>query len=295
MADPSGRIIALPIRSNFREGLTALEYFISTHGARKGLADTALRTADAGYLTRRLVDVAQDVIINEPTAARSPASGSIARRRMKIERALRRAARRPGSGSRRRSPQDRRRSSSERARRSSRTQSGYRRRDEDRRSHGALAADLPIALRHVPEVLRARPGARRLVQIGEAVGIIAAQTIGEPGTQLTLRTFHTGGVAGDRRHHPGPAARAGAVRGPHSQGRGHHGRDRQAWSTSSGKATCARSRSTTPRWSRTSTDPRRSYPAASTMGPTSQEDTRHRLAWATQTSSARCSGKVVLR
>jgi DNA-directed RNA polymerase subunit beta' len=65
MADPAGRIIRLPIQSNFREGLTALEYFISTHGARKGLADTALRTADAGYLTRRLVDVAQDVIINE--------------------------------------------------------------------------------------------------------------------------------------------------------------------------------------------------------------------------------------
>ena len=65
MADPSGRIIRLPIQSNFREGLTALEYFISTHGARKGLADTALRTADAGYLTRRLVDVAQDMIVNE--------------------------------------------------------------------------------------------------------------------------------------------------------------------------------------------------------------------------------------
>jgi DNA-directed RNA polymerase subunit beta' len=65
MADPSGRIIPLPIRSNFREGLTALEYFISTHGARKGLADTALRTADAGYLTRRLVDIAQDVIVND--------------------------------------------------------------------------------------------------------------------------------------------------------------------------------------------------------------------------------------
>ena len=65
MADPNGRIIALPIRSNFREGLTALEYFLSTHGARKGLADTALRTADAGYLTRRLVDVAQDVIITK--------------------------------------------------------------------------------------------------------------------------------------------------------------------------------------------------------------------------------------
>ena len=66
MADPSGRIIPWPIRSNFREGLTALEYFMSTHGSRKGLADTALRTADAGYLTRRLVDVAQDLIINDP-------------------------------------------------------------------------------------------------------------------------------------------------------------------------------------------------------------------------------------
>jgi DNA-directed RNA polymerase subunit beta' len=79
MADPSGRIIPLPIRSNFREGLTALEYFISTHGARKGLADTALRTADAGYLTRRLVDVAQDVIINDEDCGTTMASGSAAR------------------------------------------------------------------------------------------------------------------------------------------------------------------------------------------------------------------------
>ena len=71
MADPSGRIIDLPIRSHFRMGLTALEYFISTHGARKGLADTALRTADAGYLTRRLVDVAQDMIVNRRTAAQA--------------------------------------------------------------------------------------------------------------------------------------------------------------------------------------------------------------------------------
>ena len=79
MADPAGRIIPLPIQSNFREGLTALEYFISTHGARKGLADTALRTADAGYLTRRLVDIAQDVIINEMTAGRWMAFSSAAR------------------------------------------------------------------------------------------------------------------------------------------------------------------------------------------------------------------------
>src|SRR4029077_16550567 len=69
MADPQGRIIDLPIRSNFREGLTVLEYFISTHGARKGLADTALRTADTGFLTRRLIDVAQDVIVNEEDCA----------------------------------------------------------------------------------------------------------------------------------------------------------------------------------------------------------------------------------
>ena len=79
MADPSGRIIPLPIRSNFRDGLTALEYFISTHGARKGLADTALRTADAGYLTRRLVDVAQDMIINADDCGTERASGSAAR------------------------------------------------------------------------------------------------------------------------------------------------------------------------------------------------------------------------
>ncbi len=78
MADPAGRIIPLPIRSNFREGLTALEYFISTHGARKGLADTALRTADAGYLTRRLVDIAQDIIINEQDCETKKASGSAA-------------------------------------------------------------------------------------------------------------------------------------------------------------------------------------------------------------------------
>ena len=74
MAKPSGEIIETPITSNFREGLTVLQYFISTHGARKGLADTALKTADSGYLTRRLVDVAQDVIISETTAARSTAS-----------------------------------------------------------------------------------------------------------------------------------------------------------------------------------------------------------------------------
>jgi DNA-directed RNA polymerase subunit beta' len=76
MADPSGRIIPLPIRSNLREGLTALEYFISTHGSRKGLADTALRTADAGYLTRRLVDTVQDIIVNATTAEPGPALDS---------------------------------------------------------------------------------------------------------------------------------------------------------------------------------------------------------------------------
>ena len=76
MADPSGRIMEIPVRGNFRDGLNVMEYFISTHGARKGLADTALRTADSGYLTRRLIDVAQDVIVLTTTAARPMASGS---------------------------------------------------------------------------------------------------------------------------------------------------------------------------------------------------------------------------
>jgi DNA-directed RNA polymerase subunit beta' len=195
MADPSGRIIPLPIRSNFREGLTALEYFISTHGARKGLADTALRTADAGYLTRRLVDVAQEMIVNqidcgttagqwiredssrsigEPLADRiagrlaaakivHPTTGEImVDRNQTIEEDQAAAIVKAGV-----------------------TEVYVRSPIMCELEHGICASCYGRDL--------ARGG---LVKVGEAVGIIAAQSIGEPGTQLTLRTFHTGGVAG---------------------------------------------------------------------------------------------------
>jgi len=193
MADPAGRIIRLPIQSNFREGLTALEYFISTHGARKGLADTALRTADAGYLTRRLVDIAQDMIINEEDCettegiwikkADDVAGQPLSVRlygRMTAERML------------------------------------------DPKT-GEILAERNVTLDHVViktilnagiENIKVRSpmtcelshgvcqrcygmdlGRGELVKLGSAVGTVAAQSIGEPGTQLTLRTFHTGGVA----------------------------------------------------------------------------------------------------
>ena len=195
MADPNGRIIPLPIRSNFREGLTALEYFLSTHGARKGLADTALRTADAGYLTRRLVDVAQDVIITEVDCGTSsgiwidadhaktigetfqdritgrylagdisdPATGEVLlpAGAMLDEAALATIARH-------------------------KIKKAYVR--------SALTCESRFGLCQMcygDDLAHGGP-----IGMGEAVGIIAAQSIGEPGTQLTLRTFHTGGVAG---------------------------------------------------------------------------------------------------
>ncbi|MER2600193.1 MAG: DNA-directed RNA polymerase subunit beta' [Caldilineales bacterium] len=195
MADPSGRIIALPIRSNFREGLTSLEYFLSTHGARKGLADTALRTADAGYLTRRLVDVAQDVIITEEdcgtlTGVWITDEGSRAIGEKFGERLVGRLAAAPIFH-----PQ---------------TGEVLIERDqlvdeadvERVNEAGAKQALMRSPLRCETEVGLCRKCYGRdlargwMVQPGEAVGIIAAQSIGEPGTQLTLRTFHTGGVAG---------------------------------------------------------------------------------------------------
>ncbi len=195
MADPSGRIIPLPIRSNFREGLTALEYFLSTHGARKGLADTALRTADAGYLTRRLVDVAQDVIITEDDCGAEAGIWIEAAVSKQIgeafgERLLGRYAAGPIVH----------------------PQTG-----EVIVSKGQLIDDMAVSAITAAKVQRAyvrsplvctltfglcaacygRDLARGgMIGQGEAVGIIAAQSIGEPGTQLTLRTFHTGGVAG---------------------------------------------------------------------------------------------------
>lgn len=193
MADPSGRIIPMPIRSNFREGLSALEYFISTHGTRKGLADTALRTAEAGYLTRRLVDVAQDVIINNEDcgtengiwlnaaddfagqpfgdrlqgrllAARlvNPQTGEIiAERNDLINNALVKTINDLGI-----------------------TEVFVRSPLTCELVHGICARCYGTDL-----------GRGEMVKLGSAVGIVAAQSIGEPGTQLTLRTFHTGGVA----------------------------------------------------------------------------------------------------
>ncbi len=192
IADPQGRIIDLPIRSNFREGLTVLEYFISTHGGRKGLADTAIRTADSGYLTRRLVDVAQDVIVRiedcgdedgifinaddpgivEPFQDRmfgrlvaqdivDAKDNVVAKRGDDIDHVLARKI----------------------------LDSGVKR----------IRVRTPLACHAKHGICRACYGRNlatgKLVEAGEAVGIIAAQSIGEPGTQLTMRTFHTGGVA----------------------------------------------------------------------------------------------------
>ncbi len=193
MADPSGRIIPMPIRSNFREGLTAQEYFISTHGARKGLADTALRTADAGYLTRRLVDIAQDIIINEQDCgthdgkiirrsddvAGQPLSGRIFSRLL-AERVID-----PKTGEVIAERDDV--VNQEVARRIA--ASGV--------SEVKVRSPLTCELQHgiCAKCYGLDLGRGAMVNLGAAVGIVAAQSIGEPGTQLTLRTFHTGGVA----------------------------------------------------------------------------------------------------
>lgn len=202
MANPAGRIIELPIRANFREGLTVLEFFISTHGARKGLADTALRTADSGYLTRRLVDVSQDVLVREEdcfartgervngiVVSKVEEAGEI------IEPLVDRIAGRyaaedilhPETG------------------------------EVIVRTNEMITRDIAEEIEkcgiksvHVRSVLACRTehgvcakcygmnlATGEPVNVGEAVGIIAAQSIGEPGTQLTMRTFHTGGVAGE--------------------------------------------------------------------------------------------------
>ncbi len=193
MADPSGRIIPLPIRSNFRQGLTALEYFISTHGARKGLADTALRTADAGYLTRRLVDIAQDVIINEYDCGTHDGvwirkSDDIAGQSMASRMYSRLVAEPvldPKTGEVLAEYNDI--IDHELARRIASvgvTEVKVRSPLTCELTHGICAKCYGIDL-----------GRGDMVALGSAVGIVAAQSIGEPGTQLTLRTFHTGGVA----------------------------------------------------------------------------------------------------
>ncbi len=197
MSDPSGRILEIPVKASLKEGLTVLEYFISTHGARKGLADTALRTADSGYLTRRLVDVAQDVIIREEDCGTSngitvsdirvgkeiiePLTDRIIGRRSAEE--VRLEPKRP-------------------------TTAIVGRGDEIDEEKAKALIDAAVPQVKIRSVLtcQSKYGVCSLcygrdlatgnkADIGTAVGIIAAQSIGEPGTQLTLRTFHTGGVA----------------------------------------------------------------------------------------------------
>ena len=193
VADPSGRVIPMPIRSNFREGLSALEYFISTHGTRKGLADTALRTAEAGYLTRRLVDVAQDIIINNEECGTHDgiwikSADDIAGQPFS-DRLLGRLL----------------------AQRLVHPETGEIIAERNELVNKVLVSKIIDA--KINEVFVRSPltcelvhgicarcygtdlGRGEMVKLGSAVGIVAAQSIGEPGTQLTLRTFHTGGVA----------------------------------------------------------------------------------------------------
>jgi DNA-directed RNA polymerase subunit beta' len=197
MTTTTGRVIELPIRSNFREGLDVMEFFSSTHGARKGLADTALRTADSGYLTRRLVDVSQDVIIREIDCGTEDyiVAKAITDGKEVIEsfrdRLVGRTSREdivhPETGE-------------------VIIAAGHLMSEGD--ADKVVAAGVTSAKIRSILTCQARIGVcakcygsnlstGKLVDVGEAVGIIAAQSIGEPGTQLTMRTFHTGGVAGD--------------------------------------------------------------------------------------------------
>jgi DNA-directed RNA polymerase subunit beta' len=201
MANPKGEIIERPIKSNFMEGLSVLEYFISTHGARKGLADTALRTADSGYLTRRLVDVSQDVIVREEDCQTSeyierPLVTQEGLNRSLFGRVLAEDVHKPLKDGK---P----------------GKTVLLEKDTEltipvlRQLHGELEEHGDGFSVPVRSVLKCRSefgvcrrcygvflATGEMCEIGDAVGIIAAQSIGEPGTQLTMRTFHTGGVAG---------------------------------------------------------------------------------------------------
>ena len=200
MADPSGQIIEVPIRANFREGLSVLEFFISSHGARKGLADTALRTADSGYLTRRLVDVSQDVIVREEDcyATRGEAPKGMVLTEIKdgnklieplrarvIGRYAVETVKHPDTGE---------------VIVEAGTLISYEQAEAiEKAGIKSVHCRSVFTCRAERGVCAKCYGANLAtgtpVNIGEAVGIIAAQAIGEPGTQLTMRTFHTGGVA----------------------------------------------------------------------------------------------------
>ncbi|WP_152361995.1 DNA-directed RNA polymerase subunit beta' [Microlunatus speluncae] len=199
VVNPKGEIIPRPIKANFREGLSVLEYFISTHGGRKGQADTALRTADSGYLTRRLVDVSQDVIIREEDCGTERGLTKIIAREVDGKLVL-----------------DEHVESAAYARTLATDVTNDK--GDVLLAAGADLGDINIAklVEDGATTVRVRSvltceavsgtcamcygrslAAGKLVDVGEAVGIVAAQSIGEPGTQLTMRTFHTGGVAGD--------------------------------------------------------------------------------------------------
>jgi DNA-directed RNA polymerase subunit beta' len=191
MADPSGRIMELPVRGNFRDGLSVMEYFISSHGARKGLADTALRTAESGYLTRRLIDVAQDVIVLDEDCGTTEglwitADDSAAMQEPFKNRLVGRTLQAPVPGF-------------------EHVEVGTEL-DEDTVETFMAGKVTQVYCRSVLQCLSPHGvcrkcygrnlGSGQRTEIGDAVGIIAAQSIGEPGTQLTMRTFHTGGIAG---------------------------------------------------------------------------------------------------
>jgi DNA-directed RNA polymerase subunit beta' len=208
VANPKGEIIPRPIKSNFREGLSVLEYFISTHGARKGLADTALRTADSGYLTRRLVDVSQDLIIREDDCGSERGIDVIVGQhdsQSLYGRVLAKDVQLPGSKKVLLPAGTPVADTEVRLLRTALVKGLDPESGEELKKPAETDADRTVKVRSVVTcdteigVCRACYGEmlanNAMVDMGEAVGIIAAQSIGEPGTQLTMRTFHTGGVA----------------------------------------------------------------------------------------------------
>ena len=199
VANPKGEIIPRPIKSNFREGLSVLEYFISTHGARKGLADTALRTADSGYLTRRLVDVAQELIIREDDCG-SDRSIPVAVNVVRPDSSAVRAAHVDTSLFGRVLAEDvkvggKKIASAGEELTDELTETVVASGIESVRVRSVITCEAEVGVCRMCYGRNLASG--RVVDIGEAVGIIAAQSIGEPGTQLTMRTFHTGGIAGE--------------------------------------------------------------------------------------------------
>ncbi|CAB4694534.1 unannotated protein [freshwater metagenome] len=198
VANPKGEIIPRPIKSNFREGLSVLEYFISTHGARKGLADTALRTADSGYLTRRLVDVSQDVIVREvdcgtDRGTEMPIAGLVDGKLVPLDNLDTSVASRVLShdvevGGKVIAPAGEELTTP-------RLEEFVALGVESVRARTVLTCESKVGTCAMCFGKSMATG--NLVDVGEAIGIIAAQSIGEPGTQLTMRTFHTGGVAGE--------------------------------------------------------------------------------------------------